>query len=242
MQHTELLYMKDFELLETDATVLAVEQSEDERHTVILNRTIFYAQGGGQPYDQGAIRKDGARFRVEEVRFVDGIIHHIGHFEHGIFAAGDTVHCTVDAERRMLNSRYHSAGHVIDKALIELGMDWVPSKGHHFPGEAYDEYHAELPGDCDKEQLMKSIEEECDKFIAQNPSTTIRFMPVEEMHNFCRHVPENLPKGKPSRLVLYGNFGMPCGGTHVMQLAAIKKITIRKIKAKGGKVKVSYEL
>jgi len=55
-------------------------------------------------------------------------------------------------------------------------------------------------------------------------------------------VPENLPKDKPSRVVLYGDFGVPCGGTHVKQLSDIGSINVRKMKASGDSLRVSYEI
>ncbi len=144
MNNTHLSYFVDMFLLEQKAVVLAVENYQDGRLVLILDRTIFYPQGGGQPYDTGVIGNDVAEFNVEEVRNFDGRVFHIGKFLKGSFNSGDEVICRVDRERRLLNSIYHSAGHLIDVALENLGYILEPSKGHHFPDGAYDEYNAEI--------------------------------------------------------------------------------------------------
>ena len=92
---------------------------------------MFYPQGGGQPYDTGTISSGDIKFVVEEVRYAEGEVLHIGRFEHVRFMEGEQVRCTVDAERRLLNTRLHSAGHVLDMAVNELGYDWKP-KGLSF--------------------------------------------------------------------------------------------------------------
>src|SRR3989338_11565238 len=145
MEPTKLLYMEDFNLLVHTAQVIEVTK-QDDRNVVVLNETIFYAQGGGQLYNTGVMETPNAKFIVQEVRFVDGVVKHIGMFESGIFEVGDTVSCKVDEERRKLHSRIHSAGHVIDMAVYELRLPWVPGKGYHFPDGPYIEYEGSLEG------------------------------------------------------------------------------------------------
>lgn len=240
MQATKLLYLEDFTLLEGKATVLGVNQ-ENSRIFVILDQTIFYPQGGGQPYDKGFIENEKGKFRVEEVRFVDGIVKHFGIFQEGSFQNGDTVTCLVDKARRDLHSRLHSAGHVVDMAITALKLSWIPGKGYHFPDGPYVEYAGSLEG-FDKEKLKKEIEALCNQFINQERDTKLIFMSKEEMKKVCHHVPDYLPAGKPTRVVMYGDFGVPCGGTHVKNLRDIKQMTIRKIKQEGPNIRVGYDV
>ncbi len=240
MQPTHLLYLEDFTLLTSKATILAVLQ-EQGRTIVILDTTIFYPQGGGQPYDKGIIENAAAKFIVEEVRFVDGIVKHYGTFEHGTFHTGDTVTCIVDKERRILHSRLHSGGHVVDMAVTALALPWTPGKGYHFPEGPYVEYAGSLQG-LDKEKLKHDIEQLCSKFIQEGHETGLIFMSKEEMAKVCPHVPDYLPAGKPTRVVMYGDFGVPCGGTHVANLRDIKQMTIRKIKQEGPNIRVGYDV
>jgi len=240
MSSTHLLYLEDFNLLECDSQVLEVLK-EDEKDVVILDQTVFYPQGGGQPYDQGFIQNESGKFLVEEVRFLEGIVKHIGKFESGNFEKGMEIKCIVDRERRKLHSRLHSAGHVLDMAVAALGLSWVPGKGYHFPNGPYVEYAGQIE-DSEKEKLRVEIEGKCNEFIREGIETTPVFMVKEKMHEVCRFVPEYLPEGKPTRVVMYGEFGVPCGGTHVNNLKDIGPMAIRKVKLERGSIRVSYEI
>ena len=238
---TDLIYLKEMTLLQSYAQVLEVSTDDKVRTVIILDQTIFYPQGGGQPYDTGTIKNATATFVVEEVRFVEGLVRHSGHFEGNAIIKGAAVTCLVDERRRLLNCKYHSAGHVIDMALLELGLNWSPFKGHHFSNGAYVEYVGSLEG-VDKEKLKTDIENLCKKYCAEDRTVKIVFMEHLEMKAMCHYVPETLPAGKPGRVVLFGDFGVPCGGTHVAHLGDIKGITIRKIKAEGDHVKIGYDV
>jgi len=243
MDATRLLYMEDMQQTEGEARVVAVER-EDERDTVVLDQTWFHPQGGGQPFDQGTIEGAKGRFRVDEVRFVDGVVRHIGAFESGSFSPRDAVTLRVDADRRSLNARLHSAGHVVDMAVSAQNLGWIPGKGYHFPQGPYVEYDASID-ELDVEALKNEIEKAANGFVEAGIETSLRFMTKSELAAVCRFVPDYVPEDKPSRVVFYGDFGVPCGGTHVANLRDIGHITIRKIKkAKGsaGTVRVSYDV
>lgn len=237
---TNLLYMEHMQDLEANAEVVRIDR-QDDRHVVYLDQTVFYPQGGGQPYDNGVIENEHARFVVTEVRFLNGEVLHIGHYESGSLAVGDAVTCHVDKERRELNTRLHSAGHIADMAVNELGYDWVPAKGYHFPDAPYIEYRGNL-GEEPGEQVAEKLTAKIAEILTRGLKTEIKFMPKEEMAAYCRHVPEYLPAGKPGRIVLYGDFGVPCGGTHVAELGDVRHVSIRKVKGHGDIVRVAYEL
>ncbi|MEI6481716.1 MAG: alanine--tRNA ligase-related protein [Candidatus Saccharibacteria bacterium] len=240
MEPTKLLYLEDMQKLECEAFVERVE-NKDGKTIVYLDQTVFYPQGGGQPYDTGTITAGSTRFIVEEVRFADGIVHHIGRFEGQPFMKGEDVKCTVDQERRELHTRLHSGGHLLDMAVNELGYEWTPGKGYHFPQGAYVEYAGSL-GDETKEAVMDKITAKIAEILDRNITTEIKFVTKDEMARLCRHVPEYLPKDKPSRVVLYGDFGVPCGGTHVARLKDVGHETVRKIKTQSGTIRISYEV
>src|SRR3990167_11024894 len=102
--NTKLLYMEDMGQLTCEAVVEKVEH-KDGKAIVYLDQTVFYPQGGGQPYDTGFIDGKRSKLIVEEVRFVDGAVLHIGHFEGKDFNDGEAVSCKVDADRRRLHRR-----------------------------------------------------------------------------------------------------------------------------------------
>lgn len=238
--NTKLLYLENMHTLKCDAHVTDIVE-EAGKTVIILDQTVFYPQGGGQPYDTGIIKNESGIFRVTEVRFIDGIVKHIGTFEQGSFQIGSTVTCVVDANRRLLHCRLHSAGHVIDMAVSQLNLNWTPGKGFHFPEGPYVEYAGSLEH-LDKEKLQQDIQNICRDIIKQNLQTSIVFVPKDEIHKMVRFVPSNIPENKPTRVVMYGTFGVPCGGTHVAQLGDIKDITIRKIKAEKGAIRVAYDV
>ena len=232
--------MEQMQLLECNAIVEEVKDVGDNKFSVILDQSVFYPQGGGQPFDNGIIKNENAVFNVKEVRFIEGQVHHIGTYEKGTFSLGDKVNCIVEKERRQLNTRLHSAGHLVDMGLKELGKLWKPGKGYHFPNGPYVEYLAE--NNTFDENLKTELENKCNEIIGRNIDTNIKFMDKSEMHKYCAFVPDFLPEGKPARVVFYGDFGIPCGGTHCKNLSEILKIGIRKIKREKDVIKVSYEL
>lgn len=237
---TRLRYLEEMERVELEARVVARDHQEG-RDILTLDQTIFYPQGGGQPFDQGTIDSASACFSVGEVRYSDGEVRHIGRFERGSLSPGEPVSCHVDPDRRRLNSRLHSAGHVVDMAVTDLNLNWVPGKGYHFPVGPYVEYSGSLQG-RDAEMLKSEIERRCDGLVRGGVETRVRFVTAEEMRQMCRFPPEFIPEGRPARIVFYGEFGVPCGGTHVSRLAEIGPITIRKIKLNRDVVRVSYAI
>jgi Ser-tRNA(Ala) deacylase AlaX len=235
---TRLRYLEEMDRLELQARVFGVDRQED-RDVLILEETVFYPQGGGQPFDQGTILSHHATFTVDEVRYADGLVRHLGKLEGGSITEGESVTCQVDPVRRRLHSRVHSAGHVVDMAVTAMGLEWVPGKGYHFPEGPYVEYSGSLEG-LDTEALKADIGQRCESIVRAGIETRVRFVTPEEMRQLCRFVPDYLPAGKPARIVLYGDFGVPCGGTHVSRLADIGPIIIRKIKQNRDVVRVSY--
>lgn len=195
--------------------------------TIILDQTVFYPQGGGQPYDTGTISSDNGVFVISEVRYEDGIVSHTGKFEIGEFAVGDMVTCEIDVEKRKMHTRLHSAGHLLDIAVKELDLKWKPGKGYHFPQGPYIEYAGSLHGK-EVTELIQEIERKSQEIIERNIQTRVEFSDTKTQD------------GKPLRIVYYGDTGIPCGGTHVANLKDIGEVTIRKIKQDKGTIKLSY--
>lgn len=234
---TALLYLEDMQRTEAEATLVRVDR-DDSGVALFLDRTIFYPQGGGQPFDQGIIERNGSTFRVEQVRWRGEEIAHIGSFERGELAAGDAVRCTVDKERRRLHTRLHSAGHVVDMAVDRLGYGWKPGKGYHFPDGPYVEYSGELARD--KEGVRAAIESTANELVREAAPTRVASMTRDELGRVMRFVPDYVSSDQPARVVFYGSFGVPCGGTHVSNLGEVGTVVVRKLKASGGTIRVSY--
>lgn len=240
MSTTKLVYMDDFGVTECNAEVVSLDEHEGKQ-VVVLDQTCFYPKGGGQDFDQGTIISGSASFEVEAVFFVEGEVKHIGHYTNGTFEVGDTVNCKVAEDRRLLNTRLHSGGHLLDMAVRQLGWDWVPGKGAHYPDMSFVEYSGEFDGE-QKEKYINELQAEINKIIAMGSTNTIKFMTVEEMAATGAVVPDNLPKGKPTRAVFYDDFAVPCGGTHVKDVKDVGKLTVTNIKRRSGNIKVSYRV
>lgn len=241
MSPTKLKYLEHFDLLESSAKIVQVFK-ENDRDVVLLDETIFYPQGGGQPFDTGIIESASGKFIVEGVRFVEGIVKHIGKFETGGFSPNENIKCTIDSDRRKLHARIHSAGHLVDKAISELKLNWIPGKGYHFPNGPYDEYKGSLEG-YDREKLKTDIENLCNVYVHKGGKTEVVFMTREKMKEVCHYTPDfNETKGDLARIVIHDGFYMPCGGTPVSELSEIGNITIRKIKPEKENIRIGYDV
>ena len=108
-----------------------------------MEKTIFHPQGGGQPADEGHLKQGETLFKVEGLVIKEDVILHVGKFEpeDATFEVDSEVECLVDEAKRRLNARNHSAGHLLDIAMNQVGRDDLkPGKGYHFPTGAYVEY------------------------------------------------------------------------------------------------------
>ena len=241
---TDLVYLKSFDVTRTQATVTRAYRTEDSLDVVELDQTCFYPRGGGQDWDTGTMMTSGgAKFDVTMVRLDEnGVVQHYGAFTTGAFHKGEVVECAVDEERRRVNTRLHSAGHLVDMAVQQLGLPWIPGKGAHYPHMSFVEY--ESGTNIADDTTKRAIQEKMDELLAHGDyENKILFMPAHEMNRYCHHVPDNIPTNKPARIVLYADdFGVPCGGTHVRRIRDIGRVEITKTKTKKGTTKVSYRV
>jgi Ser-tRNA(Ala) deacylase AlaX len=239
---TYLACLDDSYKFEDEAKVANTVILEDGRTAVTLDRTIFYPQGGGQPADNGTIQSANGKFSVSDVRLIDGRVLHFGAFLEGSFADGEPVKVNISKDRRMLNARLHSAGHLIDVAVQKLGLDLKPGKGYHFPDGPYVEYEGKLEL-TDKDELSRKLQLEVFQLVSENLPIKVTLADDKNAEELCGELPSYLDKSKPIRVVRIGdNPGCPCGGTHLKELKDLGHMEISKIRTKAEKVKVSYIL
>lgn len=234
---TSLRYLSDSSEFKSTAQFLEIRDTE-KGTALILDQTIFYPQGGGQPADTGKITSPNGVFVVTDVRMDEtGAVFHFGSFEEGSFDPKEEVSLEIDADKRKLNTRSHSAGHLIDVAVEKVGITGItPTKGYHFPQGAYVEYEGML--DNPSEWIPK-LEEAVNKLVNEDlkvEKTNLSFEEAQSQGIWA-------PQGKSVTVVNFeGDKGCGCGGTHVMSAKEIGHIKIRKIKSKKGVTRVSYEL
>ncbi|KAF3456210.1 hypothetical protein FNV43_RR00860 [Rhamnella rubrinervis] len=249
---TKLDYFEDMWKLQSKATILSYFKGDDGRHALILDRTVFYPQGGGQPADTGLITivDSDFKFVVQDVRSMDGVVFHYGLIENSgeelesEFGKGKEVFLHVDESRRKLNARLHSAGHLLDTCMQNVGLgDLVPTKGHHFPDGPFVEYKGKVETK-EIETKKKELELEAKALISKGGKVFAAILPYEEASDMCGGcLPDYIPKGSTPRIVKLGETpGCPCGGTHVSDISEITSITVSQIRTKKGLTKVFYNL
>jgi Ser-tRNA(Ala) deacylase AlaX len=239
---TKLVYLNDAYLFNSSATITEVVQTPDNKTDIQLDETIFYPQGGGQPTDKGKIKASDVEFEVDDVRFENGIVHHYGHMTKGSLKVGDKVDLSVDADRRNINMRNHTAGHLVASVIAELKPDLKANKGYHFPDGPYVQFEGIVAPE-ERQDLITKTQERANQMINKHREVIIKFVPYDELVKVCRFVPENIPKDKPSRIAtIKDSISVPDGGTQVKNLSEIGSITITKIKGKGSETIISYKV
>ncbi len=241
LESTKLIYLEDDQLLSLKAEVLKVGEDEDG-FFLILDQTIFYPRGGGQGWDTGIIKTANDSYSIDKVLFKSGNIHHYGE---GLSDSliGVNVEIAIDHERRLINSKLHTAGHLIDVAMNRLGFEsLIPTKGFHDPQGASVEYRGVID-EQERESLKERLETQLEALISKGYEVQERIVGSKELQELCSFVPEYLPKDKPIRIVsVFGDIYIPCGGTHVKNINVLGSVKIRKIKVKKGNTKIGYEI
>lgn len=210
---TEKLFYADPYLRETDARVLEVEVGKDgKRIKLLLDRTIFYPEGGGQPSDRGLIKGDGFRVLVENVSGKDEIWHE-GKLEGRIPQKGEEVRLILDWEWRYENMKAHTGQHVLS-AVIK-GLIGADTTGFQiFPD--YSKIEIDYPGELTWE-LINEIERKTNKVIWGDVEVEVEVyeeLPEDLSARLRKAVSEKIKP--PIRIVRIGTVDVtPCGGTHV---------------------------
>lgn len=248
---TKLEYYEEMWKLQSNATLLSAFQGEDGKQVLILDSTIFHPQGGGQPADTGFIFNSDFKFAVQDVRSKDKIVYHYGFFENSENAVlasnikkGAEVFLQVDGERRKLNCRLHSAGHLLDACTAIVGLGHlVPGKGYHFPDGPFVEYKGTVPQN-ELQSKQQQLELEASNFIAKGGKVLASVLPYNEAAALCGGcLPDYIPKGSNPRIIKLGEHpGCPCGGTHVSDISEILGLKVSRIRVKKGMTKVFYNV
>ncbi|KAG9444761.1 hypothetical protein H6P81_016101 [Aristolochia fimbriata] len=230
---TKIAYFDDMWLLQSTAKLVSQIQTEDGRQALILDSTIFYPQGGGQPSDTGFISDGGGNFKffVEDVRMKDGIVFHYGKFDASEtfttnLQKGQEFNLYVDELKLNLHSRLHSAGHLLDICMQNVGLAHLgPGKGYHFSDGPFVEYKGTIPQN-EVQSKQEELEREANALISEGVKVSAAVLPYEQASEMCGgSLPSYISKDSIPRIVKFGNYpGCPCGGTHVGDVAEIRSI------------------
>jgi alanyl-tRNA synthetase len=197
---------------------------------VVLDRTPFYAESGGQVGDTGELRNATSRVIVEDTVKVQAAVHgHQGRVVEGSIAVGDRLNPRVDAERRARTMRNHSVTHLMHKALREVLGGHVQQKGSLVTPERtrFDFAHNAPVTD---EQLAR-IEALVNAEILGNVATRAQVLPIEQAQKLGAMMLFGEKYGDEVRVLDIGSSRELCGGTHV---ARTGDIGVFKIVAESG--------
>ncbi|PSP37615.1 alanyl-tRNA editing protein [Halobacteriales archaeon QH_7_65_31] len=236
---TDPLYLDDSGVRRFEATV---ERALDDR--VVLDETHFYPEGGGQPADRGTLATDDREWTVTDVQKQDTIYHHVTGKPP---AKGATVRGTIDAARRDVLSRYHTAQHLLSAILLRE-YD-APTRGNQIYTDyarldaAYDRF-----GETDLDEIERQMNECIDA------DTPVQWYTLDRETAEATLDPERtrielLPESiSELRIVeIDGEDGVfdrtACAGTHVERTEAIGTVTITERESVGsGEERIRFEL
>ncbi len=228
----ELLYLKDSYLKECTAKVVKVEGNR-----VILDRTVFYAQSGGQPGDEGTIETRGQKFAVKLVKKENGEVIHEIDGENSL-APGDEVHCAIDWDRRYKLMRMHTAMHVIGSVFD--ARRWL------FSGNQIgtDESRVDFTMESFDRGVFEELVAKSNELLSLNADVRVGEMAREQalstpgMVKLANALPPDIPVLRTVEIV--GIDFQADGGTHVANTRECGKIVVVKLDNKGAKNKRIY--
>jgi len=223
------LYVEDSYLREFDATVIRTGP-----RFVVLDRTAFYPEGGGQPSDTGTMKAGGETFKVVKVMKRGN---QIFHYLDGNIPKGTEVHGVIDWEPRFWNMRRHSGEHLL------TGLFEAAGSGHKvFSSFTQLDFK---PSELD-EETVRRVAEKFDSIIDMDIPIRIYYTNREELdvgddtrkRSFLEKIPGNVQK---LRMVEIGDYALTfCMGTHVKSTGEIGRLKSIRLEPKKKRRKIVY--
>ncbi len=222
LPETEKLYYGDQETTQFEAVILdVIERAEGV--DVVLDQTMFYPEGGGQPADHGTLSTEDGTYRVTDVQERDGVVLHRVKREpdKGAFVNGQ-----IDADRRRRLMIHHTATHIVGHAAREVLGEHVRQAGAQkgVKSARLDVRHYER---ISRDQV-KEIERIANRLVRDNVSVTQEWPhrnEAEAEHGFDLYQ-GGIPPGERIRLIHVAEDVQACGGTHVSRSGDIGTIKV----------------
>ena len=203
----------------TDA--IATDEEAKDGVLVVLDKTPFYAEMGGQAADHGMLNSADCSLRVLDVKKTPkGYYVHTCVLESGIVKVGDHLNAQVDKEYRMAIARNHTATHLLQAALREVLGDHVHQAGSYQDAEIthFDFTHFSAVTPEELARVQKIVNDK----IYESMNVTVREMPIEEAKKLGAMALFGEKYGKVVRVVDIEGWSTEfCGGTHVKNTAQI---------------------
>ncbi|MBR4751135.1 MAG: alanine--tRNA ligase [Thermoguttaceae bacterium] len=218
-QTTEVDDAKVLAILDGEQLVESAEANASKKLRVVLDKTPFYGEKGGQVGDSGLILIDDAKFVVETTQYDGEFLVHVGTLESGSFEVGATATAQVDAKRRAAISRAHTATHLLHAALRARLGEHANQQGSKVDADVLRFDFTNHKG-LDRETLVL-LEQDVNAMILEAFSVACEEMPKEEasklgaMALFGEKYPDIV------RVVKMGPSLEFCGGTHLKNVALV---------------------
>ncbi|SIR92949.1 alanine--tRNA ligase [Natronorubrum thiooxidans] len=222
LPETEKLYYDDQQRTQFEAVVLDVFERE-ESYDVVLDQTMFYPEGGGQPADQGTLSTDDTTVEVEDVQIEDGVILHRTDESPG---KGEFVKGQVDGTRRRQLMRHHTATHIVIHAARQVLGEHIRQAGAQKGIESSRidmRHYARI-----SREDVKRIESLANDIVMDNTAVTQEWPDrhdAEAEHGFDLYQ-GGIPPGEQIRLIHVDDDVQACGGTHVARTGDIGAIKV----------------
>ncbi len=230
---TDGLYLTDAYLREFDARVVGTVAD-----AVVLDRTAFYPEGGGQPADGGQLTLGSGRsWTVTGVaKSSGGILHRV---EGPPPIVGESVHGAIDWGRRYAHMRYHTCLHILSGVVYHrFGSDITG--GQIYPDRA----RMDLSIPNFDRSVADLVVAEINRVVAQDFPIEVRFVPRDELERnpgLVRVDAQLVPEVEALRVIdIHGFDAQADGGTHVRSTAEVGPVTLQKIENKGARNKRLY--
>jgi misacylated tRNA(Ala) deacylase len=225
---TECLFRDDSYLKQCDARVVAIT----EQGGIVLDRTVFYANSGGQPGDTGALTApDGTAIPIANAVYTDAAKSEIAHIPAAGSSSvkpGDKVTAAIDWDKRYARMRMHTALH-----LLSAVLPYAVTGGS--VGESESRLDFDIPeSGLDKDAITAKVNE----MIASDAAVLSRWISDEQLAanpGLVKTMSVKPPMGTGQvRLIEIANLDLqPCGGTHVRSVAEIGAVRVTQIEKKG---------
>ena len=223
LPETEKLFYEDPERTDFEAVVLDVIERGDGEYDVVLDQTMFYPEGGGQPADVGTLSTDDVTVSVTDVQEVDGVVLHR---TNGTPGKGEFVRGQIDGTRRKRLMQHHTATHIVGYAARQVLGDHVRQAGAQKGTDSsrLDVRHYER---VDREAVRR-IERVANDVVTDNVPVEQEWPQrheAEEEHGFDLYQ-GGIPPGEQVRLIHVDDDVQACGGTHVTRSGDVGVIRI----------------
>ena len=219
---------------DTNATVLGIyaennavdEIKEGDQVGIILDKTVFYAESGGQVGDTGIIGTETSLFNVVDCRKVGTHFMHFGNLKHGAISRGDKVKVEIDTQRRQSITCNHSATHLLHEALRLVLGDHVEQRGSMVDGDRF-RFDFSHDTSVSAEEIRK-VENIVNMEIMRNKKVVTTSMSMEEAQKKGARALFGEKYGDVVRVVNIGeDFSVElCGGTHVKRSGEIGLVKV----------------